>query len=188
MTRKGWDTIGAGKKEELIPVEDYARETRTSVESVVSEIRMGRLAGRVITDTSGRIVTETWYVDPTHSATTNESFGKRLLILPLILFLLFVANFLTMGMPGYALFTLGDAIARAIFGTNALGYIHGDNLLPISMMMGFAWPIGAFVAWAGLFAHKAGRPWSMVKVLFFLLALLAWDVGLSVYYHLGVPW
>ncbi len=91
-------------------------------------------------------------------------------------------------MPGAALFMMGDALVKAILWQDALGDLHGDNLWPISLRMGFVWPVGAFVVSVAMVVHKPDKPWTINKILLFLFALLAWAVGLSVYYHLGAPW
>jgi hypothetical protein len=92
------------------------------------------------------------------------------------------------GLPGYYLFALGDNLAETLLGSATLRHLHGDNIWPISIFMGFAWPIGGFFIWMAMYVHQAEKPWPIKKWIIFLAILLIWDVALSGYCHLRAPW
>jgi hypothetical protein len=99
-----------------------------------------------------------------------------------------IVNALTMGAPGFFLFALGDSLAETLLDSTALGHLNGDNIWPISFLMGFAWPIGGVIIWMAMLTHQAERLRPIKKWIIFLSILLIWDVVLSVYFHLKAPW
>lgn len=95
-----------------------------------------------------------------------------------------VANLATFGGVGDILFSAGDAIAGAVFGS-ALGDFHGDFYWPISIWMGLAWPVGALLIYFLLTRHRAGMRWTPTQYVLFPVCLFVLLVGLSVAFHMG---
>lgn len=95
-----------------------------------------------------------------------------------------VANLATFGGVGGILFSVGDAIAVAIFGT-ALGEFHGDFYWPVSIWMGLAWPVGAMLIYYLMMRHRAGMRWTLSQYLLFSACLFILLVVLSGAFHFG---
>ena len=116
-----------------------------------------------------------------HKDQSKKPFG---LALAIMLFFMAV-SIVSMGGPGFYLYTFGEGIAESIFGPGMLGRVHGDYYWPIAVWMGLIWPLGAFIIWCAMYLHKIDKGWSLGKYLLFPSALLAWDVVLSILFRLG---